>query len=255
MDQIYIPKNRTGFNIGNYVVIKLLEAGIVEKSVEKLYFYRVKELEPLKLEIIREVMKTVSTFLDNYSNILVTGSFLDEGFHFNDIDVLIITESKINPKLIKRGIERKTAIKGHVLIITNKEIANGLKTDPLYQMMLSRCVSKKRFIYKIEQNFDYKLLDLHLLKSKTLIDNFEVLRGNEKHDLVRNLMSIYLFLKKKKITVDSVNKEIKRSLGADVKEIKDNLLDKHGFLKNYKLIYNETFKIIIDGIKYGSKSE
>jgi len=44
MDQIYIPKNRMGFNIGSHVIIKLLEQ---EKPIEKPYFYNVSSIEPV----------------------------------------------------------------------------------------------------------------------------------------------------------------------------------------------------------------
>ena len=253
MDQIYIPKNRVGFAIGNYVVIKPLETEREEKPIEKLYFYGVKELEPLKLEIVHEVLRIIDKSIGNYGNILITGSFLEEGFYFNDIDIFIVSDDKINQEPIKKNIEGKTGIKGHILILSNKELAKGLETDPFYQMMLSRCVAQKRFLYKTKQTIDYKLLDLHLLKSKTLLDNFDILSGKEKHDLARNAIAIYLHLKKKKVTVDSVNKEIRKTFSVDVQEIKDNVLDKKAFLKKYKLIYDKSFVTILKGIGHGSK--
>ena len=252
MDQIYIPKNRVGLAIGNYVVIKPLEE---QKAVGKLYFYGVKELESLKLEIVHEIVRIIDKSLDKYKNVFVTGSFLDEGFHFNDIDLLIVTEDKINHKSIKENIERKTGVKAHVLNLSDKEIIKGLETDPLYQMMLSRCVSSNRFIYKTKQALDYKLLDLHLLKSRTLIDNFEILDGREKYGLVRNMIAIHLYLGKNKVSNELVNKEIRRIFGVDVNKIKQNMMDEKEFLNKYKLIYNRTFATILQGIKHGAKQK
>ena len=253
MDQIYIPKNRTGFNIGNYVVIKPLETNREEKPIKKLYFYGVKNLEPIKLEIIHEILTIINKYLDGYDNLIITGSFLEKGFHFNDIDILIVGNGKINQEPIKEAIERKIGVKGHILTLSNKELTKGLETDPLYCVMLSRCVTRKRFLYKTKQTIDYKLLDLHLLKSKVLLDNFDVLNGKQKYDFVRNIVAISLYLNGNKVTVESIDTEIKRSLGIRVQEIKNNLLNKKEFLKKYKLIYDKTFSMILRGISHGSK--
>ena len=252
MDQIYIPKNRPGFTAGNFVVIKPLEAER-EKPAGKLYFYGVKELEPIKLEIIHEVLRIVDKLLSDYENIIVTGSFLEEGFNFNDIDILIVTKYKINQKAITEDIKKKTGVRGHILSLSNKELSNGLETDPLYQMMLSRCAAKKRFLYKTKRRINYKLLDLHLIKSKALPDNFDILSGKEKYDLIRNAVAICLYLDKKKVSVDSVDREIKKVLGVGIQEIKNNVLDKKAFLKRYKLIYEKASSRILRGIAQGSE--
>jgi len=253
MDQIYLPKNRAGFAIGNYVVIKSLEK---KKLVERLYFYGVKNLEPIKLEIVQEILNIIDQAFDTYENILITGSFLDEGFQFNDIDILIVTDYKLSIDMIRDIIKRKTGIMGHILVLSNKEFIRGLETDPLYQMILSRCISKKRFLYKTQNKIDYKLLDLHLLKSKVLIDNFDFLSGDEKYNLVRNMIAIYLYLDSKKVSNELVDKEIKKYFGLkDIKELKQNLIDKKDFLKKYKLIYYQTFSKILRGIESGAKQK
>lgn len=255
MDQVYIPKNRTGFAVGDHVVIRLLEALQEKKPPEKLYFYGVKRLEPVKSGIIHEIMQIIEKSVANYENIFVTGSFLERGFQFNDIDILIISKNKINQEIIKENIERKTGIKTHILILNNKELSKGLETDPLYHMILNRCIAKKRFIYKTKQTINYKFLDLHLLKSKTLSDNFDILSGKEKYNLVRNTIAIYLYLKKNKVTIDSVDKEIKKALKVNSQEIKSNVLNKKAFLKKYALIYNKALAMILKGIEHGSKQK
>ena len=260
MDQIYISKNRSGFAIGNYVVIKPLEEGREkENPAEKLYFYGVKKLEPIKLGIVEEIMAIIDRIFSGYENIFITGSFLEEGFHFNDVDVLIMTKNskdKPNSRIIKENIERETGIKIHILFLSNKELIGGLETDPLYQIMLSKCVSKKRFVYKIKNKMNYKLLDLHLLKSRALIDNFNILNGDEKYGLIRNAIAIYLYLKNNKVSKELVDDKIKSVFDLkDIKELKQNLIDKKDFLKKYKLIYNQTFSEILKRIENASKQK
>lgn len=246
MDQVYIPKNRSGFSIGSYVVLKPLE---VKKTIEKPYFYNIKSIEPIKLGIINELFSIIDTKI-NYENIIITGSFLDEGFNFNDIDIIVVSKDNLNEKSIEDIIK----IKIHLIVIDNKALTKGLSTDPLYQMMLSKCITKKRFIYKLKHKINYKILDLHLLKSEILIDNFNYLNGDEKYYLTRNMIAVYLYLQNKKINKDSVDREIKFIFNLeDIKEIKLNILNKNKFLKKYKMIYKKIFDKIMKGIKNGTK--
>lgn len=252
MDQVYIPKKRNGFGIGSYVIIKPIK---IEKPEEKPFFYNVREIEPVKLELIKQVMNIIDNEIENYENIIITGSFLEGSFNFNDIDIVIVTSSKINKDLIKKNIENIIRISAHIIALDNNSLIKGLSTDPLYQMMLSKCVAKKRIIYPRKTEINYKLLDLHLLKSKTLMYNFDILNGNEKYYLVRNMIAIDLFLQHKKLSHDIINKEIKKLFGINVVEIKQNILDKKAFLQRYKKIYKDTFNKIMDTINNGSKQK
>ncbi len=249
MDQVYIPKNRIGLSIGNYVSIRPLEE---QKHVEKLYFYGVKEIEHLKLKIVYDIINSIDKLFGSYENLFIIGSFLDKGFNFNDIDLLIVTKDNINLNPIKQSIEKKTGVRVHILTLNTEELNKGLETDPLYQMMLSKCIAKKRFIYKTKQTINYKLLDLHLLKSKSLMNNFDILSGSEKYNLVRNMTAIYLYLKDKKTSNKLVDEEIKRGFEIDVQKIKQNIIDKKDFLNKYKLIYDKTFTKILRGIEHGA---
>lgn len=252
MDQVYIPKNRVGIAVGSYVVVKQIEVTI---ETEKLNFYNVGELEPVKVGIIPQIFKVIKMNADRCENIIVTGSFLEKGFFFNDIDIVLVAGEHIDEKRIGSLIEDATGIKTHIIAISNAALIEGLATDPLYSVMLSRCVASKKFIYHAERRVDYKLLDLHLLKSKTLIDNFDVLNGSEKYDLVRNLAAIDLFLNGKKVSHDTIVREIKDKLGVSVKEIKQNTLEKKEFVKKYSLLYKKTFEVILRGIERDSKQK
>ena len=251
MDQIYIPKNRSGLSIGSYVVITPLET---EKVIEKPYFYNIKYIEPIKLEIINKIMKIIDELADN-ENIIITGSFLDKGFNFNDIDIILVGENKLNIKNIERVIENKIGIKIHFILLNNRALIGGLSTAPLYQMMLSKCISKKRFVYRVKHKIDYKILDLHLLKSKMLIDNFDILNGSEKYYLLRNMIAISLYLQNNKINKELVDNEIEQNFKGSIKEIRENMLDKNKFLKKYKTIYKKIFNKIMKSAKNGSKQK
>lgn len=264
MDQIYIPKIRNGFSTGSYVLIKPInpqelnnESQIKIKKAQ-FYFYNLSFLEPIKLEIIKMIIKIIDSKTES-KNIIITGSFLKKGFNFNDVDILVINklnEIKENSNQIKeinKAIENSLGIKSHIIIIDNKSLIGGLCTDPLYQMMLGQYVSKNRVIYNIKNEINYKLLDLQLLKSKSLITNWNILNGNEKYYLTRNMLVISLFLKNKKINEKELEKEIKQSLNTTTEKIKQNLLEKTNFLKNYKKTYDILFNKIMKEIKNGPK--
>lgn len=253
MDQVYLSKNRSGFEIGSYIVIRPLG---IERIIEKPYFYNIRDIEPVKVQMINEIFRIIDKNIQDYENAIITGSFLDRGFNFNDIDVLLVTEKKLNINDLTSRIEKFTGIKIHIIVLNNKTLIKGLETDPLYIMMLSKCISKKRLIYKIKYKIDYKLLDLQLLKSKLLINNFDYLDGNEKYYFVRNVIAIYLFIENKKISKEIIDKKIIKIFNLkDIDDLNKNKLDKINFLKKYKLFYQKLFNIILKGIKNGSKQK
>ena len=116
--------------------------------------------------------------------------------------------------------------------------------------MLTRCISRKRFIYRAKPKINYKLLDLHLLKSKLLIDNFDFLTGDEKYEMTRNLAAINQFISKKEVTKDKIDLAINNFFGKKtVQRLKNNLLLAKDFLKKYNKVYNNAQNRILKGIK------
>jgi len=250
MDQIYIPKKRIGFAIGTYVVLKPLEE---EKSIEKPFFYNIKYLEPIKLKIIEEIFRTIERIV-KYDNIIITGSFLEEGFKFNDIDVIIVCEEKIDTNYIEKILKNRIGAEFHIISINNKALLKGLSTDPLYEAILSKCIARKRFIYKIKPRINYKLLDLHLLKSRQLIENFDFLTGDEKYEMTRNLIAINQFIDGKMITKEKIDSAIDHVFGnKTVQKLKNNIILKRDFIAKYKKIYKYTQDKILKGIEDESK--
>ncbi|MBI2449097.1 hypothetical protein HYV49_02255 [Candidatus Pacearchaeota archaeon] len=255
MDQIYIPKQRAILNIGEFAVIKPLYSQKKKIKSDKIYFYGTKELEPIKLSIIKELVGIIEKYV-RADNIIITGSFLHKGFDFNDIDILIVSERPIKTSSIENEIDEKLGIKSHMIILSNSSLIKGLETDPLYHTMLSCCVARKRLTPVKKQKINYKLLDMHLLKSRILIDNFDILNGNEKYDLIRNLIAIYLFLKKEKVTIEKIHKKILSLFKvSSISEIKRNIINKESFLNKFGKIYKETYNKILEGIKNESKQK
>ena len=245
MDQIYIPKERPlGFELGSPVAIKAL----VEEEPIKPVFYNIKHLESVKVMIIQKIFSE----LNAADNIIITGSFLEWGFRFNDIDLVLINGRKIDSKKIERHLNKLLDLNFHVVVLDYTTLLKGLETDPLYQAMLSKYVAKKRVILKFKNKINHKLLDLHLLKSKPLLENFDFLKGDQKYDMARNLIAIYLFLNNKKLSKESIDCAIKNLLKENPTNIKENIIDKAVFLQEYKKLFNKLFKKILEGIKNGS---
>src|SRR3989344_5430422 len=251
MDQIYLPKIRFGFAPGDNVLVREL----IHEKQKKPFFYDIKKFEKIKIMIINEIFNLLNKY--NFDNIIITGSFLEEGFNFNDIDIILIKDGQIGINKIKDELKENLGINSHLILIDNKSLLKGISTDPLFQTMLSKYVSKKRFIYNIKPELRYKLLDLHLLKSNLLMEHFDVLKLNEKLDLLRNLISINLFIMKKQIiSKEEVYNKIKESFGNNiVEDLKNNLVDKKNFIKKYKQIYNKTFNKILEGIRNEPKQK
>lgn len=242
MDQIYVPKERPiGFELGAPVVIRPLFG----EEIKPVY-YNVSKLEPIKVTLIQKILNELS----GVDNIIVTGSFLEKGFRFNDIDIVLINDNNIDSKKLEQHFNKIFDLNFHIVALDYNTLLKGLETDPIYQAMLSRYVSKKRFIIRYKNKINYKLLDLHLLKSKPLIENFDFLTGNQKYGMARNMIAIFLFLNSKKISNKTIDGTIKKLLKEEPIKIKENMIiSKSAFLQEYKRLYNKLFQKILEGIK------
>jgi|SRR3989344_1169590 len=237
MDQIYIPKNRPGFHTGEYVKI----IPVNERPKDNYYVYNIKEVPPIKIEIAKQIFQIIESMI-NYDNIIITGSFLDENFKFNDIDIIIITENK---KEIEKSIKEKLKIEVHTILFNQSLLIEALKIDPKWRLMLSRCISKKRIAPLPQRKLKYRYLDVQLIESKTLMINFNYLTGKEKYKLTRNMMAISMFIKNKNISNKSIEKEIEKELDTNIEDLKNNLVT-NDFFKRYKTFYSKLEKEIIE---------
>lgn len=241
MDQIYLPKLRPpGFASGDFV-----EITPTKRKKRSFYTHNINQLEPIKNLIKDEIFN----YFEEVDNAIIIGSFLEKGFNFNDIDVILVDGIK-EDKNWEKHFRRKLGVNIDFICLNRKSLKKGLNTDPLFQMMMSRYLAKKREIFRFKNEFDYKQLDLHLLKSKTLLDSFDILTGKEKYKLTRNLMAIKLFLEGKKLSKDLVYKEAEKIFGKDIiNKLKENLMEKEAFLKKFRKIYNQTFDKVMDESK------
>ena len=199
------------------------------------------------------IIQRIFNELSGLGNTIITGSFLEKGFNFNDIDVILIDDKKIDHRKTEKQLNKILGLNLHIVALDYSTLLKGLETDPLYQAMLSRYVAKKRLIFRYKNKANYKLLDLHLLKSKPLIENFDYLTGSQKYDMTRNLMAIFLFLNNRKISNAVIDNEIKKLLKEKADNIKQNIINKALFLKEYKGLYNKVFSRILEGVKNGYK--
>ncbi|MFA5887783.1 MAG: hypothetical protein WC852_03675 [Candidatus Nanoarchaeia archaeon] len=245
MDQIYLPKNRpSGLGIGEYVVI----ASALQKKQVTPYYYNAQNIEPIKAEIIQGILSNSEA-----ENIIIAGSFLEKGFNFDDIDIIVVNGEN---KAIGKYVETAFGLKAHIITMKYDTLRTGLNTDPLFQMILSRFASKERILLNIKPEINYKLLDIHLLKSKLLPEQFEHLNGKEKYKMARNMVAIKLFIEGKTATIERANKEIERMFGKDaVKTLLENTMEKMPFTAKYKEIYRKVFNAIMDGISKDAKQK
>lgn len=250
MDQVYISKERVpGFEVGETVLIKPLQKTEIMHRAS-VFYYNVKTIEPVKNIIVKEIFRNFE-YIDN---IIITGSFLESGFGFNDIDIILITENKLDLSKIIAYIKTNLGLNAHIISMNYKSLLKGLSIDPLFHLMFNKFISKERIIFKKNKRINYKVLDLYLIKSKILIDNYSILTGKEKYKLTRNLFAIMLFLDNQKITLESVNSQIKQYFGKDaIKRINENMMEKKVFLKGYRKVYDKTFNKIMTGVKNESK--
>ncbi|HII16186.1 MAG TPA: hypothetical protein HA362_07830 [Nanoarchaeota archaeon] len=245
MDQVYLPKNRaSALGVGEYVVI----APALRKEQITPYYYNAGHIEPIKAEIIQGILSNSEA-----ENIIIAGSFLEKGFCFEDIDIIVINGEG---RAIENYVEIAFGLKAHIINMKYDALRAGLNTDPLFQMILSRFASKERILLNIKPQINYKLLDLHLLKSKLLPEQFEHLNGKEKYKLARNMIAIKLFIEGKTATIEKVNKEIESLFGKGaVKSIFENTIEKTPFTAKYREVYRKVFNAIMGGISHAKQGQ
>ncbi len=252
LDQIYIPKNRVGFPVGGYVLVKPLRS---QQPFLKPHYYGLHGLEPIKVAVAQRIFSIIDHNCQN-NNIIIAGSFLERGFSFHDIDILLVREEAVNEGILKGHLEAETGCSIHLIVLPFAALVKGYSTDPLFQAMLSRCIAKKRIIPIKSKYLDFKLLDLHLLKSKPLLDNFEVLSGSEKYGMVRNAVAISIFLSSKKATLSRMNQQISALFGKNAGEcIKNNTVAKSKFIPVFAKLYSSLENKILEGIAHEPKQK
>jgi hypothetical protein len=210
-NQIYLKKNEgIEFQPGKAVIIK----SVLEEPESNIFEYRV-TLSNIKKQIVKSIFGIID---DNcsYDNILITGSFLEKGFNFNDIDIIIINPK--NTDKVKELITENIGIKPHLILIDSKSLNKGIKRDPLFRLMIDRYVSIKRTLFRRDKEIDYKLIDIYLVRNKNLIDGFDLLNIGQRKKMLRDFVGLKLFAENKEITIKGIEKETERIFGKDIIE-------------------------------------
>ncbi|MBS3162709.1 hypothetical protein J4467_02190 [Candidatus Woesearchaeota archaeon] len=196
MDQIYLSKNRKSLKVGSYVTIQEIKS----PSIINPYYHNVSYIEPIKYNIIKSIFE----FLEAEENVLVTGSFLEEGFSFEDLDLIVFG----NVSGIQEFVKSNYGIDVHIIEINSNEFNKGINTDPLFQMIASKFIAKNRIILNINNQINYKLMDLALVKSELILTNYEISSGPEKYKLLRNAFAIKRFIENKQVSKEFIDKDI-----------------------------------------------
>ena len=95
---------------------------------------------------------------------------------------------------IQNKIENEIGISAHLIISDYHALIKGINSDPLFELMMSRYVSMKRWLIKKKRMPDYRKLDIYLLRSKNFDKNFDYLDNRQKYEFIRNLIAIKLFI-------------------------------------------------------------
>jgi len=246
-NQIYLQKSEgLGFESGKTVIIRALADAIAKEL--PIFEYNVK-LNSLK----KEIVKTIFKIIDNngsYDNIIITGSFLDEGFNFEDIDIIIINP-KIDKSALKDSIRQSIGIAPHLILIDSESFNKGIRRDPLFRLMVDRYVSIKRAIFHKDKKANYKLLDIYLIKNRNLVDGYDLLSIKQRKKLLRDFISIKLFVDDKEVTIKNIKNEIERIFGNEVIEKLFYYGDgeaKQEFIANLKKEFNKLEKRILENV-------
>src|SRR3989344_4294017 len=154
MDQIYLPKQRQpGLPPGTFVRITVLSAA----KKPRPYFRNCDQLEPWKIAIIEQVFRLAAA-----ENVLITGSFIESGKDFEDVDVVVIGPEDKN---LVQKLENEIGLPFHIVALSYRSLQEGIRTDPLFQAMLSKFVAKQPLppsVFAQARTYRYRQLDLHL---------------------------------------------------------------------------------------------
>jgi len=201
-NQIYIPKEAENiFEAGDIVEVKLL------KKKSFLYFSKaLKNIGEFKEKLVKEIFSFLVKFSE-IKQVFTVGSFLTEKVDYNDIDLLIITEKKIN------GIEEKVytqlidkfQLRFHIISFPESSFLNLQNICPLTRSMLYYFVSNKKFEISQETKIDKQHLQFLLMMPEDLLK----IKANSRifYDNIRRLVTLSNFLENKSLNPVEISKK------------------------------------------------
>ncbi|MEK6885030.1 MAG: nucleotidyltransferase domain-containing protein [Nanoarchaeota archaeon] len=242
-NQIYIPKNVEGFEVGDTVEVRLL------KKYTSLYYSHNLKISEFKEKLITNIFSFLSQFKE-ISQIFIFGSFLTTREDYNDIDILIITPKEIKKieERIYNDITNKFNLKFHIISISERQLNNLVHTCPMTRSMLYSFVSNKKFSLPSETRLDKNHIKFLLMMPEDLLD----IKINSKvyYDNIRRLITIERFLEKKDADPLRISSELERVLEKNILKLtKDNESINENILKKLKEVIINKLKNINSKIK------
>lgn len=217
-NQVYIPKDMENLiEVGDEVEVRL-----VKKSASLYYSKNLKKLSEFKESLIKGIFSSLNgTSSTNY--IFIVGSFLTEKISYNDIDIVVIINKKINnfEEIVYNKLIEKFNLKFHLIAIEESRFWNLLKICPLTISMFSKFVCNRPFSMEKEKLIDKKHIKFLLMMPYDLL---EIRLSNRSFfDSIRRLITIERFLKGKTLDTEDINSEIKNSMAEVIyRKIRNN---------------------------------
>lgn len=203
-NQVYVPKDMESLiEVGDEVEVRL-----IKKHIGLHYSKNLKKLSEFKEGLIKGIFSFLNENFDIVA-IFAVGSFLTEKINYNDIDIVLIKDKKINDfeEAVYGKLVEKFNLKFHLLAIEEKKILDLLKICPLTMSMFSKFICNKPFNIEKERFIDKKHIKFLLMMPYDLLEIR--LSSRSFFDSIRRLITIERFLKNKILDTEDINIEIK----------------------------------------------
>ena len=236
-NQIYIPKDKEKFDVGDLVEVRL-----IEKNVNLNYSKNLRRLSNFKEGLIRDIFLLLRRF-SNIKQSFIFGSFLTKKIEYRDIDVLVISKEdrKDFDEKVYSNLIKKFDLKFHIISITEAELDRLLRMCPMTRSMLYYSVSDKNFDRRRERELDENHIKFLLMMPEDLLEI--KLKGEIFYNNIRRLITIESFLDGMDEDPKKVNLEAERLLGKEIavflrdnEEINDKLTKKIRTIIRNKLL-------------------
>jgi len=203
-NQIYIPGSmQQYFQAGDLVEVRL-----IEKSGSLFYSKTLKGLNEFRGKLIKEIFSSLGEF--DIKQAFVVGSFLTKRVDYNDIDLLIISDSANEGKIFG-FLTEKFNLKFQILVIRAENFSRLLEICPLTRSMLYYFISNKEFTGLPKRTVDKDHINFLLMMPQDLL---EIVVGSRVfYDNIRRLFAIIYFLNGVAEDPSQIDHEIKGLIG------------------------------------------
>ena len=211
-NQIYIPRCMEGvFEAGDMVEVRLIGKKEKVHYSDNLSRSRVGEF---KESIIRSIFSNLENF-KGIKQAFVVGSFLTQKTDYNDIDVLLITDSKHMEEKAYARLSKKIQLKFHTIAVPESKFDKLIRICPMTRSMMHYFASNKKFEIPGEDEIDKQHIEFLLMMPEDLL-KLKISGGRMYFDALRRLIAIRKFIEKKPLDQIEVDSELKSLLGEAV---------------------------------------